>query len=405
MPFTTDEQILLSSVMPTDASHTRLAALAPAVTDWAALVQRAETLSLAPLLRFHLAQLRLLDTLPATARTRLDKGHHVWAARHLAYVNETERLLKAFANAGIAALPLKGAALLLLKVYPPAGLRPALDLDLLIKPTRLTEAEGIAADCGYEIMPGRTQARPLQRLPNELNHAAPRRGPSGLILELHTRAFHFVQSNRDFGWAEMAERAAPQNGWLMPAAEDLALHLIHHTMADWQSTRAILRTLADLHFLFARESDARMRLRERAKTFGLQNAVSLAKAALALLAESSLAELQHALAQKTPVSLLLETALLSNAHDLAEAARLFEYLDFSRQPTERLRQLGALLFTNRAHLKQLYGEEARAKSYVRRPFDLLRKFPWASLRPETLWRVWRLRQIQNGERERPEHSL
>ena len=391
MPFTIEDKVLLSGFLPTAASRARLAALAPTLTDWPALVERAETLLLAPLLRLQLAQLGALDALPEVARARLATGHQVWTARHLAAVNETARLLTALRDAGVPALPLKGAALWLMDVYPQAGLRPALDLDLLVEPNLIAQAEQVAEACGYAVMAGRTQARPRQRLANELNHVAPRRGPNGLILELHTRAFHFVQGARDFGWAEMKERAQLQNGRWLPAAEDLALHLIHHTMADWQSTSAILRTLADLHFLLAADAATRVKLRARAQTFGLSNTVALAESALALLAEGTLAELDQPAAA---VRLLLETALWRDARAVADAARLFEYLDFSRQPLARLRALGALLFTNRAHLAQLYGTTANpTQSYLRRPADLWRKFNGASVRPEMLWRMWRLRRL------------
>ncbi len=391
MPFTAEEKLLLSGFLPTAACHARLQSLVPAVKDWPALVQRAETLLLTPLLRAQLAQIGLLETLPEAVRLRLATGQQVWAARALAYAHEARRLLLALSDAGIAALPLKGAALLLMEVYPLAGLRPALDLDLLIEPNQIAQAEAVAESCGYAVATGRTQARPQQRLPNELNHTAPRRGANGLLLELHTRAFYFVQGQRAFGWEEMRERAQLHDRLWLPAVEDLALHLLHHTMADWQSTQAILRTLADLHFLFAAEPTTRERLRARAQTFGLHNTVTLAESALHQLATASLIELD---ALPTGVTLLLETALLTNARAVADAARLFEYLDFSRQPRERLRALTALLFTNRAHLKQLYGTQTNPTvGYLRRPADLLGKFNWDSLSPAMLKRLRRLRQL------------
>ena len=394
MPFTIEEKLLLSGFLPTAACHARLPLLAPAIADWTNLIQRAETLLLSPLLRAQLAQSGLLETLPEAAQQRLATGQQVWAARCLAQANEARRLLTALSEAGISALPLKGAALLLLEVYPLAGLRPALDLDLLIEPNQITKAEAVAEACGYVIAPGRTQAHPQQRLPNELNHTAPRRGTNGLLLELHTRAFYFVQGQRTFGWDEMRERAQVRNGIWLPATEDLALHLLHHTMVDWQSTQAILRTLADLHFLFAAEPLARERLRARTQTFGLRHTVALAESALhhlSMVATASLTELD---ALPTEVTLLLETALLPNARAVADAARLFEYFDFSRQPRERFRALTALLFTNHAHLEQLYGTQASpAQNYLRRPADLLRKFNWSSLQPATLRRLWRLRRL------------
>ncbi|NOT59097.1 MAG: hypothetical protein HOP19_02610 [Acidobacteria bacterium] len=388
MAFTIEEQLLLSGFLPTPSSQARLPSLAPAIADWPALVIRAEKLLLSPLLRAQLAQTDLLKTLLEAARTRLETGHQVWAARHLAYVSEAQRLLRAFADNDVPALPLKGAALLLMNVYPQAGLRPALDLDILIEPTHIARAEQIAETCGYAVVSGRTAARPSQRLPNELNHTAPRRGANGLLLELHTRAFYFVQGQRAFGWNEMNERASFSEGLRLAASEDLALHLLHHTMVDWQSSQTILRTLADLHFLFAADDRTRARLRERAASFELQNTVTLAEAALHWLAASSQEE------PSPNVALLLETALLPESRVVAEAARLFEYLDFSRRPTERLRALAALLFTNRTHLTQLYGDATfPAQNYWKRPLDLLRKFPWNSLRLESLRRMRRLRRL------------
>jgi Uncharacterised nucleotidyltransferase len=394
MPFTNEENLLLSCFLPTAASQARLAELAPQIKGWTQLVARAETLLLSPLLRAQLANVGTLDTLPMAERERLEQGHQVWAARHLAYVSEARRLLAAFAEANVQAMPLKGAALLLLDVYPQTGWRPALDIDVLIEPNVITKAEQVAEACGYAVMPGRTAARPHQRLANELNHAAPRRGPSGVILELHTRAFRIVQQERDIGWPEFAANATVKESVWSPALADIALHLLHHTMVDWQSTKAILRTLADLHFLFAKNEGVRAKFTEHAQLFGLQNTAALAQQTLALLAESTSAELEAALAQNPSARLLLETALLPDARAVADAARLFEYFDFSRQPFERLRSLAALLFTNRAHLEQLYGNETNvAQSYARRPFDLLRKFNWASLNIETLSRVRRLRRI------------
>jgi hypothetical protein len=385
------EQILLSSFLPTEASRARLRELVAAHSrqiDWPKLAQRAEFNYLAPLLRFNLAQIGVLGGLPDEAQERLAMGSQVWAARELACVSEAERLLDALQAGGVTALPLKGAALLLANYYPQAGLRPALDLDLLVDPARIELAESIAQDCGYALEPGRTKARARQRLANELNHVAPRRGASGLLLELHTRAFHYVRAGRDFGLAEMRERAQSGQRWLLPAPEDLALHLAHHTLVDLQSTRAILRTLADWHFIFAREPQALPRFRACAAEFGFGGVVETALAAWHLLAAGRLEEV----VSDERLALLLETALLEEPPPLADAARLFEYLDFSRQPLAKLSNLVSLVFTNREHLEQLYGERSQAK-YWRRPFDLLCKFNWKSLQPRQLRRVWRLRKL------------
>jgi hypothetical protein len=395
------KQILLSAWLPTNASRMRLRQLLVEHADrldWSMLLARAAFNYAVPLLRYNLAQGGLLTSLPEIAQRQLEADCQTWAARHLACVYEAERLCAALAQAGISAIPLKGAALMLGGYYPQAGLRPAVDLDLLVEPSRIAEAERVAQDCGYDVLPGRTLARPRQRLANELNHAAVRRGPNGLLLELHTRAFHHVRTGRDFGFAEINARAqaATNTPVRLPASADLALHLVHHTLVDLQSTPAILRTLADLHFILLRDVAAKEQLLEIGCALGLSGTIASALQAERLLATGGVAELEHAFQRGDGCALLLETALLKEPLAVADAARLFEYFDLSRAPLRKLGNLLSLLFTNRTHLAQLYGESARSKPtllYWRRPYDLLRKFNWASLQPSILRRVRRLRKL------------
>ena len=391
MSFTLTEQILLSAVLPTEASHHRLRQLVQQDVDWLALVARAEAAYVAPLVRFNLARSGCLAHLPAAAQDQLELGSQTWAARHLAYVHETERLCAALTAAGISAFPLKGAALMLGGYYPQVGLRPAIDIDLLVDPARIAEAEAVAEACGYAVEPGRTQARPRQRLPNELNHVAPRRGQSGLLLELHTRAFHAVRVGRDCGFAEYQSETSHS-----PEA-CLGLHLVHHTLVDLQSTHTILRTLADLHFILARDGGVVGQLHAFADEYRFRGAVEAALQAEHLLATGELAALKQAGQRADDCALLLETALLETPTGLAAAARLLEYLDFSRVPLRKLGNLGALVFTNREHLAQQYaGSGTLTWRYFQRPVVLLRKFNWASLRLSNLRCVWRWRKLSAG---------
>jgi hypothetical protein len=390
--FTLAEQILLSALLPTEASHQRLRQLVQQNVDWLALVSRAEASYLTPLLRFNLARSGCLERLPPEVQNQLGQSSQTWAARHLASVHEAERLCAALRAAGMTVFPLKGVALMLGAYYPQAGLRPAVDIDLLVDPARISEAEAVAETCGYALEPGRTKARPRQRLPNELNHVAPRRGPGGLLLELHTRAFHAVRVGRDYGFTEMSTAGRT------PAAS-LALHLVHHTLVDWQSIQAILRTLADLHFILVRERGVTRELRDLATVYGFRGAVEAALRAEHLLASSDVRGLQYAGERADACALLLETALYEQPAGLAAAARLVEYLDFTRRPLRKLGNLGALVFTNREHLAQQYaGDGSLAWRYLQRPFILLRKFPWASLRPNNLRCVWRWRHLTAAKR-------
>ena len=405
MQLNATDKLLLSGVLPTEASADRLRQLliSPSEIDWAAAIRRAEFHSIASLLRFNLGRTGLLDSLPEVQREQLRQTSQTWAARHLAYLNEAARLITALKAEGITAIPLKGAALMLGGYYPQAGLRAALDIDLLVEPEQQEQADQIVASLGYEDLPGRRSVPQRHRLANELNHLWPRRGPSGLILELHRRAFQFTQGERDFSFAEVHSRAVSTavggSELLLPSPADLAFHLVHHTLVDLQTTKAILRTIADLHFIFARHAEARETMLRQAEEFGFGGAANLAVGLLNLLGDSSLLKLE-AEANSKPYRLVLETALTEESLALGDAARLFEYFDFGRHPMAKLGNLASLLFTSRQHLEQLYGQPQQGSvywNYLRRPFDLLRKFNRAGFSPTNLWRVWKLRKLSGSK--------
>ncbi len=405
MQINATDKLLLSGLLPTEASAARLRQLfdSQKEIDWAAVIRRSEFHSIASLLRFNLGRAGLLDSLPQEPREQLRAISQTWAARHLAYVNEAARLIAALKAKGITAIPLKGSALMLGGYYPQAGLRAALDIDLLVEPEKQEQADEVVASLGYEDLPGRRSVPKRQRLANELNHLWPRRGPSGLILELHRRAFQFTQRERDFTFAEVHSRAVTVSvagkELLLPSPTDLAFHLIHHTLVDLQTTKAILRTIADLFFIFTRHPDAREPAIQQAEEFGFGGAANLAMGLLELFAGASLAELEEA-AKRDKFSLPLETALAEETLPIADAARLFEYFDFGRHPLAKLGNLVSLLFTSRKHLEQIYGQTQQGSvywNYLRRPFDLLRKFNRAGFSPATIWRVWKLRKLASGK--------
>ncbi|MDQ3013887.1 MAG: nucleotidyltransferase family protein, partial [Acidobacteriota bacterium] len=412
------DNLLLSCLLPVEASVARLRQLLGALPnriDWAAAVHRADAHHIASLLRFSLARAGAINSLPQETQDQLRNISQTWAARHLAYVSEATRLVAALAGEGIEAIPLKGAALMLGGYYPQAGLRAATDIDLLVDPARIEDADRIVEADGYVHLPGKRSARPRQRLANEVNHLWPRRGPGGIILELHHRAFQFARRERDFSFAEVRSRATFQStaagqttasGFplLLPSPTDLAFHLVHHTLVDLQTTRAILRTVADLHFIFARHPEACEGMQRLADEFGFGGAARLASDLERLLANSTLAGLDEAMTDER-IALWIETALIEDALPLADAARMFEYFDFARHPVAKLGNLFSLLFTSREHLAQLYGHSKKGAeqgpaqgdiywNYLRRPFDLVRKFNRAGLSPANLRRVWRLRRLR-----------
>lgn len=402
---TNTDKLLLNGLLPTDAGAERLRQLISyrSEIDWPEAVRRADVHSVASLLRFNLAQSGLLESVPAEQREQLRTVSQIWAARHLAYANEAAQLILALKAECITAIPLKGAALMLGGYYPQAGLRAALDIDLLVEPEKLDQADRVVAALGYEHLPGKRSARPRQRLANDINHLWPRRGTNGLILELHHRAFQFARRERDFSFDEVRSRAVTVsisgNELLIPSPADLAFHLVHHTLVDLQTTKAILRTAADLYFIFARESEAREAMIRQATDFGFGGAAMLADQLVKLLADGSMEELGKAVSDNR-MALLMETALTEETQGLIDAARLFEYFDFRRHPFAKLGNLISMLFTSREHLVQIYGQTQKGGvywNYLRRPFDLIRKISPTGISPANLRRVWKLRRATENK--------
>jgi hypothetical protein len=402
---TITDKLILSGLLPTEASRYRLLRILREQgkkIDWDELTERGEYLLIFPLLRYNLSQAGGLDLVPASFQETLRKSAETWAARELGVLNEARRLIGMLQAHGIQAIPLKGAALMLGRFYPQPGLRPALDIDLLVPPDQLATADLLLEQHGYAPLPGRRALRPRQRLANEQNHLWPRRSPAGQVIELHHRAFHYPPEELDFSYDQVwqAARSVAAGFLPLPAPGDLAFHLIHHTVVDLQSGHAILRTLTDLYFIFQQDPSAYQAACQRGVEFGFPGAVYLAEQAVNHLASANLEALEVD-AARPELALLLETALMSSHAQLAEAARIFEYFNFSRRPLHKAGNLLAILFPTRAHLDQLYHQPVSKEptghpvfKYLRRPFDLIRKIDWKSLEPTNLERLQRLRRIR-----------
>lgn len=388
MTFTPTDTLLLTALLPTAANQQRLPELLSQNLDWSRVVQQSIISGTASLLRFNLVQATALGQVPQPEQERLAKESHSWVARQQIYAAETRQLIAAFAAAGIPSLPLKGAALMLGKYYPLPGLRAAGDVDLLVAPEQAEAAFAVALARGYEQVVIKKPVRVAIPLAYELRHLPVLRAPAGVLVELHYRAFHDPRYARDFAWAEMFPRAVTRQGVQLPAPEDVALHLIQHTMVDLTSANGILRTLADLHFLFAAEPEAKARLLLRAEEFALRNAAALALEALQTLEANALAT------ASPPVRLLLETALRGTEAGFFEAARLLEYLDLRQQPLARLRHLYALL---RASGAPATVTATPAAHPFRRFSSLWRRLQWKGVAWADVRRVLALRRITQGK--------
>lgn len=122
--------------------------------EWRALVALAHVEGMAPLLYNALQRAGHLALLPARAQLALRVAHVHTMAVNALLGRELVRVVRALARLPQAPpiVVLKGAALIPL-VYGDAGLRPLLDIDLLVHPDDLDHVAGVLRELGYVQLP------------------------------------------------------------------------------------------------------------------------------------------------------------------------------------------------------------------------------------------------------------
>ena len=379
--FISNERLLLSALLPNESSQQLLRELlitSANQINWEDFFRLASSKGLSALVRYNFSLAQNLASIPTNHREELERFSHVAAAKHLLIISEIKRLSAIFQAEKIDSMPLKGAALMLGNYYPKPGMRSVIDLDLLIDPSQTEHAFAVALANGFKLEPI-PPSRAAQPLPHELRHLPLLRNEKGLLLELHFRAFHSLNANRDFTLREMMPRAVWSDEIYLPAPEDLGLHLIQHTVSDLTSANAILRTLADLYFIKQKDSEAFEKIKIRAQEFGLLKAANLAFRALGVIENDDYSD--------SEVKFFLQMALAENSAGMMETIRLFEYLDLREAPVHKLKHLFSLMRRNpKNHSLEVQGKSAGV-------FSMMKKLNWNALRVKELRRIARLRKM------------
>lgn len=168
-------------------------------------------------------------------------------ARSLNLRFELDRILTLLDEAAIPAMLLKGAALVE-AVYPHPGLRPMVDLDILIRREDLERAHAtLASALGYDLTLARLDRDDELRLATSHHHFPLVRQGGALMVELHHR---LLKDRPEYPVGGIWDRARPGDrppAHLLPAPEDLALHVAVHFALDRINRReSALGQLADL---------------------------------------------------------------------------------------------------------------------------------------------------------------
>jgi putative nucleotidyltransferase-like protein len=200
--------------------------------DWAALLALADAERLVPALAYAC---KSLDTVPTTVRPKLDQALAEATVRHVRFAADLACLLKAFDRATVPVIPLKGTALAE-TLYPHPAMRPATDIDLLIRRDDLERTDALLHSLG------------LRRLADEHSfafdvahdRATVYEAPSGIHIDLHWA----LSSEPRYAWDEASttsvwDRAVRINvageAALALSPEDLLIYLavhlaVHHAL-------------------------------------------------------------------------------------------------------------------------------------------------------------------------------
>jgi hypothetical protein len=218
-----------------EAAGGRCVADAPAegrALDWQGLVDSGWWHRLLPLLWEHLRSERRDVAVPPGVAAVLQEVARVTTARNVRLQRERDRALDALDEAGIPVILLKGTALVG-SVYPRAGLRPMVDVDLLVPEAAIHDAHAaVAARLGYTAVGTRLERDDDARIA-EWHHHFPLRSPDrAVLLELHHRIVDDRPSYDVAGIWERAMAADARPRHLLQAPEDLMLHVASHFAFD-----------------------------------------------------------------------------------------------------------------------------------------------------------------------------
>lgn len=260
-----------------------LRAAAAAVTDWPAVVEGARRHRIVPLLARVAADPSL--SVPPQIVRELGEGATANARASLLQAGEVARLAAAMAGGGVRLFVLKG-ILLSQELHGSLSARGVGDIDLLVEPAALWQADAILLAEGYvRLGPDLTDSH--RRMGHCIHHLQYWHRPTAQFVELHQRltanptrlATDFErlwQARREMVLGGVRVATLPQDA----LASYLAIHGAHHC---WERLRWIL----DVAVLL-KEPEARQAARDEAMrtgtTLALDHGLGLAAALFALAA-------------------------------------------------------------------------------------------------------------------------
>lgn len=201
--------------------------------DSTVLLQRIASERIGPLLHRAVGE---RDILPADVRAALQQTHRVVTLQNMLLFHEMGRCLQALAQARLAVIVLKGAALAQ-TVYGHPGLRQMCDLDLLVDRGDFRAVRQVLEELGYVPLRRETHPGVIEEHENEMAFRKPGRHPAPV--DVHWSLFDSPYYQRsipmDWFWqsAETAEISGVPSRIL--GSEALIIHLCGHLVLHHQA--------------------------------------------------------------------------------------------------------------------------------------------------------------------------
>jgi hypothetical protein len=239
------ENRFLIACTSTYVSPERILELITPDLDWQRILRRAGDYGVAPLLYFHLKKSAMERHAPPEFLHQLRLLYRESCVQAINQSVRLQEILVALSRKGVSPIVMKGAALGAL-IYQTAGLRPMLDIDLLVRSADVDAAANVLAELGYVSDESYQSAEWYK---NHHHHLAPFIKPDqSVVVELH-RQMVSPRANVSIPIEEFWERAREAQIASVPALvlapEDLLLGICIHIAISQRFEKA-LRDLADI---------------------------------------------------------------------------------------------------------------------------------------------------------------
>jgi hypothetical protein len=322
----------------------KISSLCAGAIDWEAFISLVDRHQLQGLAYASLC--RQLN-LPEPVRERLKQRKVRTSARSLLYGAEVIRLSTAFTQHQIAAISLKG-VLLSRRLFGDPGMRRIGDLDFMVQPQELSEADQLLKSAGYRRVFPNFEPTPKMRnwMLSQEHHMTYRHDGLQIWLDLHWRLDYWTKENVAELWAH--RESTEWMGTTVQQLDDEALLLLlcsHGAGHRW----SCVKWLSDVAALLTQDRSLDWeRLIEMAARFDLRRTLAQTGLLVHWLYDIPLAEPLCELIRREPIAYELAGDALQVAQAKAQAPLPFGSIRILRHTLRLRRRLGL-----RAYLKRV----------------------------------------------------